>query len=79
MVAASQRKIDLHIDFDSTAHAGITVSIGIARALHAQRDVKAREHLEHLECSHQPHAQDRGAKKRTQLASWPDDWHRVTG
>ena len=25
-------------------------------------------HLEHLECSHQPHAQDRGAKKRTQLA-----------
>ena len=24
--------------------------------------------LEHLECSHQPHAQDRGAKKRTQLA-----------
>ena len=22
------------------------------------------EHLEHLECSHQPHAQDRGAKKR---------------
>jgi len=22
--------------------------------------------LEHLECSHQPHAQDRGAKKRTQ-------------
>ena len=21
-------------------------------------------HLEHLECSHQPHAQDRGAKKR---------------
>ena len=24
--------------------------------------------LEHLECGHQPHAQDRGAKKRTQLA-----------
>ena len=26
------------------------------------------EHLEHLECGHQPHAQDRGAEKRTQLA-----------
>ena len=24
--------------------------------------------LEHLECSYQPHAQDRGAEKRTQLA-----------
>ena len=24
--------------------------------------------LEHLECGHQPHAQDRGAEKRTQLA-----------
>ena len=23
--------------------------------------------LEHLECGHQPHAQDRGAEKRTQL------------
>ena len=27
-----------------------------------------RKHLEHLECGHQPHAQDRGAEKRTQLA-----------
>ena len=26
------------------------------------------EHLEHLECGQQPHVQDRGAKKRTQLA-----------
>ena len=26
------------------------------------------EHLEHLECSHQPHIQGRGAKKRTQRA-----------
>ena len=25
-------------------------------------------HLEHLECGQQPHAQDRGAEKRTQLA-----------
>ena len=25
-------------------------------------------HLEHLECSHQPHIQGRGAKKRTQRA-----------
>ena len=25
-------------------------------------------YLEHLECGHQPHAQDRGAEKRTQLA-----------
>ena len=28
----------------------------------------ANLHLEHLECGHQPHAQDRGAEKRTQLA-----------
>ena len=28
----------------------------------------ASGHLEHLECSQQPHAQDRGAKKRAQLA-----------
>ena len=26
------------------------------------------EHLEHLECSHQPHIQGQGAKKRTQRA-----------
>jgi len=26
------------------------------------------EHLEHLECGHQPHIQGRGAKKRTQRA-----------
>ena len=29
---------------------------------------KKGKHLEHLECGHQPHAQDRGAEKRTQLA-----------
>ena len=28
----------------------------------------SRWHLEHLECSHQPHTQGRGAKKRTQRA-----------
>jgi len=28
----------------------------------------ARGHLEHLECSHQPHIQGWGAKKRTQRA-----------
>ena len=26
------------------------------------------QHLEHLECSHQPHIQGRGAEKRTQRA-----------
>ena len=26
------------------------------------------KHLEHLECGYQPHAQDRGAEKRLQLA-----------
>ena len=31
-----------------------------------RRDVPAD--LEHLECGHQPHAQDRGAEKRLQLA-----------
>ena len=30
--------------------------------------VSAAKHLEHLECSHQPHIQGRGAKKRTQRA-----------
>ena len=30
----------------------------------------ASTHLEHLECSHLPHTQGRGAKKRTQRAGW---------
>ena len=40
--------------------------------LHRNDDSVSRiepcEYLEHLECGHQPHVQDRGAKKRTQLA-----------
>ena len=35
------------------------------------------QNLEHLECSHQPHIQGRGAEKHTQPE--PDDWHRVAG
>ena len=31
-------------------------------------EVRVEEHLEHLECSRQPHIQGRGAQKRTQRA-----------
>ena len=33
-----------------------------------ERRSAATMHLEHLECSHQPHIQGRGAKKHTQRA-----------
>ena len=33
-----------------------------------RRSSQAVEHLEHLECSRQPHIQGRGAQKRTQRA-----------
>ena len=32
------------------------------------RDARVFTHLEHLECSYQPHIQGQGAKKRTQQA-----------
>ena len=35
-------------------------------------------HLEHLECSYQPHIQGRGGELRS-APSGPDDWHRVAG
>ena len=39
-----------------------------ARQSRAQSCAKFPSNLEHLECGHQPHVQDRGAEKRTQLA-----------
>ena len=45
----------------------LLVEAALRRDLRALGALECR-HLEHLECGHQPHAQDRGAEKRTQLA-----------
>ena len=47
-------------------HAATTQLTGISRD--SQLHWRSHSHLEHLECSRQPHIQGRGAKKRTQRA-----------
>ena len=40
---------------------------------------KQKKNLEHLECSHQPHIQGRGAEERTQRAVNFNGWPRGCG
>ena len=45
-----------------------SISVWKAEFLEQSVQFLRTSHLEHLECGHQPHVQDRGAKKRHQLA-----------
>ena len=69
----TRRKAGRKIIYESTwstwsAVGNLTSRAGELRSAPSGPDDRHRVHLEHLECSYQPHIQGRGAQKRLQRA-----------